>query len=319
MTLWKCISALLLVFLIACTHTPTTPPIPTVDAAQLYLGAIQTVVTGVTMTAAAFSPTPAPTATATFRPTPTFTPTPPWTLKGPGELLVPIFIYHHIEDSNMYNPYYVSLDNFEKQLGLLREWGYTTISTTLLVQALTQGALLPPRPVLLTFDDANEDIYTHAFPLMKKYGFTGVLYLPYNYIGQPGYLSVEEIKEMVNAGWEVGSHSISHPDLRELDETRLRAEIVDSRRKLEELLGVPVLTFAYPFGYVSDSALRYAIEAGYIAAMGASGYTANQWRSSLYYLQRISIHGDEHVNTFIRFLPWQGPPESSPQTSNDTP
>ena len=123
------------------------------------------------------------------------------------------------------------------------------------------------------------------------------------YIGQPGYLSVEEIKEMVNAGWEVGSHSISHPDLRELDETRLRAEIVDSRHKLEELLGVPVLTFAYPFGYVSDSARRYAREAGYIAAMGASGYTANQWRSSLYYLQRISIHSDEHVNTFIRFLP----------------
>ncbi|MBI1854289.1 MAG: polysaccharide deacetylase family protein, partial [Chloroflexi bacterium] len=174
----------------------------------------------------------------------------------------------------------------------------------------------PPRPISLTFDDANEDNYTNAFPIMKKYGMTGVLYLPYTRIGLDGYLTVDQIKEMTAAGRELGSHSLTHPNLAVLDEPRLRAEVVESRKKLEDLLGLPILTFAYPFGNVGNATVDYVKFAGYIAGMGATGFTADQGKSNLYVLQRSEIKGSDDAKSFIRFLPWQGDPIFLP---TDTP
>lgn len=255
-----------------------------------------------------------PTITPTFTPSPTATPT--WVVQGPDAVQVPILMYHHIAVSPIDSRYYVPPDRFEDEIRLLHNWEYTPITTTMLVNAIKNGAPLPPRPIIITFDDANEDNYTNAFPIMKKYGMTGVLYLPYDYIGGTGYLTVDEIKEMAAAGWEVGSHSLDHPNLTILDQPRLRAEIVDSRKKLQELLGVPILTFAYPFGDVGSAEVDYVKFAGYIAAMGATGYTADQGKGNLYVLQRSEIKSSDDAKSFIRFLPWAGDPSFIP---TDTP
>ena len=157
----------------------------------------------------------------------------------------------------------------------------------MLVESILHGASLPPHPIIITFDDANADNYINAFPLMQKYGFTGVLYLPYSYIGTPNYLTVDQIKEMAAAGWEIGSHTLNHPtNFLALQPAALRSEIVGSRQKLGELLGLPILTFAYPFGENSGAAVDYVHFAGYIAGMGATGFTADQGKSNLFVLQR---------------------------------
>ncbi len=276
-----------------------------------------------TFTATA-SPIPSPTATATASPVPTFTrtftpspvPTATWVSQGPDAVKVPILMYHHVELNPIDSNYRVSAAKFEDQLRLLRDWEYTTITTAMLVDAIQNGASLPPRPIILTFDDANEDNYTVAFPIMQKYGFTGVLYVPYYFVNTPGKLTVDEIKEMAASGWEVGSHSLTHPDISSLPPDRMRAEIVESREKLEELLGVPILTFAYPFGYESSAVVDYVKFAGYIAAMGATGFTADQGSTNLFVLQRCEIKGWEDAKTFTRFLPWRGDPIFLP---TDTP
>jgi hypothetical protein len=85
---------------------------------------------------------------------------------------------------------------------------------------------------------------------------------------------------------------------------------------LEAKLGVPVLTFAYPFGFKNETVVDYVKFAGYIGAMGASGYTPAQGLWNLYYLQRVEIKGSEDAKTFTRFLPWQGNPSFLP---TDTP
>jgi peptidoglycan/xylan/chitin deacetylase (PgdA/CDA1 family) len=266
---------------------------------------------------------PSATATVTVEPSttptspPTLTPTPTWVAQGPDHVLVPIFMYHHIAISPIGSRYYVAPQNFESHLKLLHDWGYQTISTSLLVQAITQGASLPPHPIIITFDDANADNYTNAFPIMKKYGFTGVLYVPYTYIGVPNYLTVDQIHEMAAAGWEVGSHTLTHPsNFLVLSPAALRNEIVESRQKLEALLGLPILTFAYPFGENSDGAVDYVHFAGYIAGMGATGFTADQGTSNLFVLQRVEIRGSEDPKTITRFLPWLGDPAFLPP---DTP
>lgn len=255
-----------------------------------------------------------PTETATTLPTfavlpdtstPRPEPTPTWVVQGPDHILVPILMYHHIGISPVNSIFYVPPDKFEEEIKLLHDWNYTPITTSMLVQAITKGVSLPPRPVIISFDDANEDNYTNAFPIMKKYGFTGVLYLVVQYLNQPNYLTVAQVKEMTAAGWEIGSHTETHPDLL-ADATALRYEIVQSRKDLQNLIGVPVLTFAYPFGDAGSAAVDYVHFAGYIAAMGANGFAADQGKGNLFMLQREEIRGSEDAKTFIRFLPWLG-------------
>jgi peptidoglycan/xylan/chitin deacetylase (PgdA/CDA1 family) len=269
------------------------------------------------------TPPPSATATASLTPSvtptlaPSTTPTPTWVQQGPRDVQVPILMYHHIAVSPIGSRYYVPPDKFESELKLLHDWGYQTITTTQLVEAITDGALLPPRPLILTFDDANEDNYTNAFPIMERYGFKGVLYVPYDYIGTHGYLSVANIEEMAAAGWEVGSHTLSHPaNFLALDSEGLRAEIVDSREQLQALLDLPILTFAYPFGETTESAVDYVHFAGYIAGMGATGFTADQGTGNLFVLQRCEIKGSDDAKTMTRFLPWLGDPAFLP---TDTP
>lgn len=195
---------------------------------------------------------------------------------------------------------------------LLHDWGYASITTTMLIRAITEGAELPPRPFLLTFDDGNLDNYTNAFPITQKYGFTGVLYLVGNYIGAENYMSVEQVRAMYDAGWEVGSHSLNHLDLTKVNAELARAEIINSRKALEEMLGIPVLTFAYPFGAYNTAVMAQVKTAGYSGAMGASGYAPSQGLWNLYYLQRVEIKSSEDVKTFVRFLPWHGDPSFLP-------
>lgn len=280
-----------------------------------------------TPTATAIPPTKAPPATprptVTFTAAPTLTPspeptaTPTWVVQGPDAVKVPILLYHHIAVSPIGSRYYVPPDTFDSELKLLHDWGYTTITTSALVLAITQGASLPPRPMLLTFDDGNEDIYTNAFPIMQKYGFTGVLYIVVQYMNQPNHLTTDQILEMANAGWEVGSHSETHRDLVGGAES-LRYEIVQSRKDLEERLGVPILTFAYPFGQSDSAADDYVHFAGYLAGMGASGFSWEQGRGNLFVLQRSEIKGSDDAKTFTRFLPWLGDPSFLPTNTATT-
>jgi peptidoglycan/xylan/chitin deacetylase (PgdA/CDA1 family) len=230
-------------------------------------------------------------------------------------LTVPIILYHRIDISPINSQYYVPPEKFEAEIKLLHDWEYTTITTEMLVKAITEGADLPPRPIIITFDDGHLNNYTTAFPILQKYGFTGVLYIVGNYMGAEDYMDADQIKEMAAAGWEVGSHSMSHKDLTALNPDLQRMEIVESREKLEAELGVPVLTIAYPFGISNEGVIDYAHFAGYIAGMSL-GFTYDQGLSNLYTLQRRDIKGTYDVKQFASFLPWQGDPIYLP---TDTP
>lgn len=247
--------------------------------------------------------TPSPTLTSTFTPISTATLEPTWPIQGPGEIIAPILLYHHIASSPSNNLYYVSPHEFEKQMYLLHEWGYKTISVEMLAKAINEGAPLPPKPIIITFDDGSETVYTTAFPIMQKYNFIGTIYVVHNYIGIPNYMNARQIRELYASGWEVGSHSLSHVNLTERVD-RQRSEIVESRRKLQSLLGIPIQTFAYPFGAYNEDSVYYLRYAGYLAAVGL-GEEFRQQRSNLYYLYRMTVGGDDDLWKFASRLPWQ--------------
>jgi len=195
-------------------------------------------------------------------------------------------------------------------MNLLYQWGYKTISVELLVRAINEGAELPPKPVILTFDDGSETTYMNALPVMQKYNFTGVSYIVYNYVGIPNYMDEDQIRALSASGWEIGSHGLSHTDLTTRPDRQMD-EIVESRRKLQARLGVPVMSFAYPFGAYDSDSLHYVHYAGYVAALGL-GKEALQGNKNLFYLYRQPVRGTDDLKSFALLLPWRGDVENLP-------
>ena len=247
------------------------------------------------------SPSRVPEATFTASPVPT----PTWVVRGPDSVEVPILLYHRIDNSPINSRYYVAPDKFKEQMEWLFTRGYATIHFELLVDAILHGAPLPPRPIVITFDDGNTDNYLTAFPIMQQYGFTGVMYIVGKYIGAPGYMDKAEILEMVDAGWEVGSHGMSHLDLLLMDEGSQEYEIRESRRYLKAELGVPILSFAYPFGSMDPDLVVAVSLAGYTAAVGTISSPSTQDADHLYHMRRKEIIGSLDIGSFSSYLPWR--------------
>lgn len=253
-------------------------------------------------------PTSTPTNTPTDTPTPTETPLPTftatWSTYSAGDVIVPILLYHHVADLDITNRYAVSIDSFKAQMQKLKDWDYTPITLMTMVDVLLNGGSLPPRPVVITFDDGNLDIYDNAFPIMKKNHFPGVFYIVSSRLESTNYVSAEQLKEMVKAGWEIGSHSMTHADLT-TDHSIVRNEILQSRLDLEDALGVPVKSFAYSFGLTDEYIATKVQDYGYLDAVGLGTSNEHTW-STLYYLSRREVHGEYDLSAFTTLLPWIG-------------
>ena len=207
---------------------------------------------------------------------------------------VPILMYHHIAVNSDERVDTVSPETFAAQMAYLHQHHYHVVTIDEYVAALLEKRSLPRKSVVITFDDAYEDNYSNAFPILKKYNFPWMLFIPSDFIGTPEYLSVGQIKEMMRHGMKVGSHSRRHaylPDV--IDPVRLEDEIVQSKRILEETLGVRVNIFSYPVGGFNDAIIGDLQKAGYTAAVTTNRgdfRNKNRWA-----LTRIKVK-DSDVN-----------------------
>src|SRR5579859_286309 len=137
-----------------------------------------------------------------------------------GRKQVPVLCYHQVRDwkptdSRVARDYIIPPAILKEQLKMLHDSGYHTILPDQLYAYLTTGASLPEKPVMLTFDDTDEDQYTVAFPEMKKYGFKGVFFIMTVSLGRlPHYMSKEQVKEIYNAGNAIGSHTWDHHNVK---------------------------------------------------------------------------------------------------------
>ncbi|HEY3902892.1 MAG TPA: polysaccharide deacetylase family protein [Streptosporangiaceae bacterium] len=185
---------------------------------------------------------------------------------------VPILMYHEITaEPTSTGRLAVSPDTFAQQLRFLKAAGYTALTAGQF--ASSAGTSLPAKPVVLTFDDGFADFYDNALPLLLRYGFTGTLFVTSGWTGgsgeylskhrPPGMLTGAQVREIADAGIEVGAHSVTHPELDQLSAGLLRQELVGAKQALEDLLGAAVPGLAYPFGYSSKAVRDSAAIAGY--------------------------------------------------------
>jgi peptidoglycan/xylan/chitin deacetylase (PgdA/CDA1 family) len=185
----------------------------------------------------------------------------------PRAVEMPIFVYHHVVPGHAAGALFVTPDGFEQQLKFLRDNGYQTVSFDDLADCLEYGAPLPDRPAIISFDDGWDNQFNYAFPLLQKYGFTATFFVVTDYLDHQNFMTTDQLKTMIAAGMTIGSHSRSHPALPAIGKPqRLKDEIAGSKAWLEEKLGVPITTFAYPYGAHTPPVVVAVKDAGYRTA-----------------------------------------------------
>jgi peptidoglycan/xylan/chitin deacetylase (PgdA/CDA1 family) len=220
--------------------------------------------------------------------------------------------YHAVSDG-WRSPYSIAPGVLEWQLRYVLRRAYEPVGFTELVAGGGAG-----KRVAVTFDDAHRSVFQLAFPLLERLGMTATLFVPTGLVNGGGPLLFEgysrwlggpwerelepmswsEIEVLASAGWEIGSHSRSHPRLTTLDPGRLAEELADSKRELERRLGRPCTSFAYPYSDHDDRVCAAAAAAGYSVAgtVGNSDPAPFAWprhqvlrhESPAYFKRRVS-------------------------------
>jgi peptidoglycan/xylan/chitin deacetylase (PgdA/CDA1 family) len=213
---------------------------------------------------------------------------------------VPVLNYHKID--TMQIALSVAPEEFDKQMQYLSENGYHTVTPDQLFKALKKGIPLPDKPILITFDDGYEDNYVNAYPILKKYNFTATFFVITDFISHdPRFMTWDQVKEMAENGFTIGSHTVNHVPLTELNADQITTELTASSQKLEQELGVRPRYFAYPTGTYNDEIRHLVQKAGYKMAFTVR-YGQADSDSNFYSIERIPIFRTQHTfrSFFIR-------------------
>ena len=174
---------------------------------------------------------------------------------------IPVLMYHSISDqdesgSRAYFRTCTAPHVFADQMAYLHSSGYCTCSLAQALDQLQSGTHTASKLVVITFDDGYCDFYRQAFPILNRYGLNATVFLPTAYISDRPVkfkdrdcLTWAEVRELSNHGMLFGSHTVTHPQLRELSAADINEEIVNSKKTIEEKLGSVVDSFAYPFAF----------------------------------------------------------------------
>ncbi|MDZ7263569.1 MAG: polysaccharide deacetylase family protein [candidate division KSB1 bacterium] len=226
---------------------------------------------------------------------------------------VPVLAYHKISNKLEWGITVVPVRAFAYQMRFLFNHGYQSIS-------LAQYLTLPysddarKRRFVLTFDDADESVWLNAYPILKAYHFTATVFVISSYVGQKSswdanlggiyskHLNWQQLLELQAAGWEIGSHSATHPDLVRLSDGELRTELETSKAVLEEKLGHPVHFLAYPFNRADERVISMASALKYHG--GCSMISSPQLRIKwpTFCIQRHGVYAIDTPASFCRKL-----------------
>lgn len=173
---------------------------------------------------------------------------------------VPILCFHKIKNfSSKASPntiaYTTTPKRFAEQMKTLHDNRFQTISPDELYQYLVHGRPLPPKPILITFDDTRVEQFTLAATEMNKYGFKGVFFIMTVSIGKPGYMTKNQIQSLSQTGHTIGLHTWDHTPVTRYIEADWNKQLVRPRKQLENIIGKPICYFSYPYGLWNQNAI----------------------------------------------------------------
>ncbi len=232
---------------------------------------------------------------------------------------IPILMYHQVTPH--VHPEFVACSitprAFAFQMRILKLLGFNTIDLDQLENYKKGNIDLPPKTVLITFDDCYQESIDYAIPILKSNGFKAVFFVPTDCVGGQSHWLMPEIgcefpvigwdtvKFLETNGFQVGSHSKTHPDLTELTPEDCYKELAESRKVLEEHLGHEVAHLAYPYGLFNDAVKSSAAKAGYNTVCSVIERFARREDDPLA-LPRINVLGSYNIVDFVLILHYEG-------------
>lgn len=198
---------------------------------------------------------------------------------------------------------YVKPRKFENQLKFLKKLDYDFVDSDYLDKESKKS-------ILLTFDDAFKDFYKNALPILKKYKGKAIVFVPVNLVGTFNHWDYEklnvkkeimdwnEIKDLVKEGIEIGSHTLTHPFLTKIPISQAKSEIEDSKKILEDKLGIEIKSFCYPYGDYNEKIKDLVIKAGYKYAFTTKEGSFKESKD-LFEIKRITISGFDSLPRFL--------------------
>lgn len=165
----------------------------------------------------------------------------------------------------------VEARDFRAQLDAIADGGFRTIK-------LGDLELPPsgPKPLLITFDDGHESDLMMAAPELARRNLHAIFFVIWSFLGRPGYLSRDQVLELRDQGFEIGSHGLTHTRLTQVSPAEASNEVLESKRRLEDLLQEPVAGLALPFGHYNEDVLQASWAAGYRRVMTSDFRIANR-------------------------------------------
>ena len=229
---------------------------------------------------------------------------------------VPILMYHKINPDRRSGGLGLRVppQEFAWEMAYLKKNGYHTVDMGTVLNHYQNGAGIPKKPIIITFDDGYQDNYLYALPILKKNGFTATVFVITNTIGgfndfdlkakiepKNKMMNWSEIRAMDANGITIGSHTLDHPHLTKITPSEAKRQIIESKKLLEKGLGKRVRYFCYPYGDVNPAIVQWVKESGYEAATTTKPGLASA-RLNPYLLNRIRITGHFNHQIFIQQL-----------------
>jgi peptidoglycan/xylan/chitin deacetylase (PgdA/CDA1 family) len=226
---------------------------------------------------------------------------------------IPILMYHGIQNGvGARHPYFETATSpavFERHMQFLSLNGYNSVTVSDAVNAMARGGALP-KSVAITFDDGYCDFYTHALPILQKYGLKATMFVVSAFTTEQGtrrdgkeFMTWGQVREIHASGIEIGSHTVNHPQLYDTAPTAIERELSESKQTIEGKLSARVASFAYPYAFpehdrkfaeeLRESLQRNGYESGVSTIIG----TARRGDDS-YFLPRIPSNSHDDLRFF---------------------
>lgn len=206
---------------------------------------------------------------------------------------LPILSYHGVVPVHSWGikEYFVSAENFEKQVRYLKENGYTSLTFNDIGNFKSYE-----KPVIITFDDGYESVYKYAYPILKKYNMRATLFMVSDFVGQKYFLNVAQLNKLSDV-FDIQSHTKTHPELSKTTAEAVNLEMSQSKIELSNLLEKPITVVSYPYSKVDTKVI--------IQTSKYYNYGILNWGGKYYGFEgqyrvpRIPIHWDDTLDIFI--------------------
>lgn len=218
---------------------------------------------------------------------------------------VPILCYHQLRewgprDSKNARVYIVPPVAFRNEIRLLHDSGYHTVLPDELLAHIQHGVPLPPRPIMLTFDDADGSQITTALPELDRAGFKAVFFVMTVVLDRPNYMSKADVARLVKDGHVVGCHTWDHHMVTKYTEDDWVKQIEKPRQELERITGAPVKFFAYPYGLWNEAAVARLKKYGFTAAFRLAG--KSDAADPLFTIGRQIVDGNWNAEQLLKMV-----------------